>query len=165
MRITIILICCYLSGLARGEWEPCGTPSGCFCSRPVLHQIHCRNITIFPVFDDVTTPGVLSVSVRDSSMTAIPSFPKNQWDRLRDVSFRECPSLSCESINELRRPDLHIHSDCLCAECLTKCTTSGKNTICLVFLILSLTITIAGFGTYALLRWRRTSAPPCLRNT
>ena len=148
---------------AQGDWEPCGVPSGCYCSVPLLHQIYCQNITVFPFFETQEKPGVLSVSIRDTQLVGLPPFEKEQWDRLNYITFADNPLLSCSAIDDLRRPGLHILSDCNCSnhpnlpkkDCPKfekKCHTCASATACLATLLLLIfTIVLAlGFILYRL---------------
>lgn len=132
---------------AQGDWETCGLPSGCYCSRPVLHQIHCRNITVFPIFEDYITPGVLTVTISDSDIAGLPPFRKEEWDRLKRVQFTDTPLLSCKAISDIRREGLHVLSECACAgrECL-RCKEGGSTTICLGALLMLVMCLVIGLG-------------------
>ncbi len=124
-------------------WEPCGLPAGCYCSVPVLHAINCRNITVFPIFEDVIKPGVLSITISDSEIIRLPPFKKGDWDRLRRVVFINTPMLDCGTIAEIRRPGLDILSEC---ELKKHCEHRHENSIYLgltsTLLLLLLTISI-----------------------
>lgn len=96
-------------------WEPCGLPKGCYCSIPILHQIQCTNINVFPFFDELIKPGVISLTIHNSNITGLPPFNMSEWDRLHIVNFIDTPLLSCHTITELQRPGLRIFSECLCA--------------------------------------------------
>ena len=91
------------------EFEPCGQPRGCFCSFPVLNRIHCtQNITVFPIFDDVIKPGVLSITFYKSRIVELPPFNKEKWLRLNHLSFVDTSYLACEALPRLHRPGLDI---------------------------------------------------------
>lgn len=130
----------------QGGWEPCGSPSGCECSLPVLHHIHCRNITVFPLFDDFIKPGVLALTVDDSNIAGLPPFRKDQWDRLRDVTFMSTPLLSCDSIAELRRPGLHVLSECLCPAAAPERSACSHGSTCLASLLVLVILVVGGLG-------------------
>ena len=158
--------------LVQGNWEPCGAPSGCYCSRPVLHQIHCRNITVFPIFEEHIKPGVVTVSVRNSEVAGFPPFKQAEWDRLNHITFADNPLLSCTAIAELRRPGLRIVSDCDCSieanlpkterECPT-CKegyyTCQAASICLASLLILIFTILGGVGfiLYTLIKQQRQS--------
>jgi hypothetical protein len=114
---------------------------------------------VFPFFETQEKPGVLSVSIRDTQLVGLPPFEKEQWDRLNYITFADNPLLSCSAIDDLRRPGLHILSDCNCSnhpnlpekEC-PKCHTCASATACLATLLLLIfTIVLAlGFILYRL---------------
>ena len=122
-------------------WESCGLPSGCHCTAPIIHSIQCQNITVFPSFDDIIKPGVLTITISDSRVVGLPPFNETQWDRLERVTFLRT-QMSCDAIEEVRRPGLDILSDCRPDErrpCATpagdcrpcKCKTPASFPICL----------------------------------
>jgi hypothetical protein len=95
-------------------WEPCGEPSGCFCTTPVLGEILCDYIQTFPVFDTLRLPGVLSVTIRESNLTHLDPFSKRHWDRLSHLHLIDTPKLPCATIDGLKRPGLHVLCDRSC---------------------------------------------------
>lgn len=159
---TIFFITTLWTVHVQGDWEPCGSPSGCYCSRPVLHQLHCRNITVFPLLDDNLKPGVLSISIRDSNIAGLPPFQKEQWDRLRDITFINTPLMSCCAISDLQQQGLRVLSDLQCQQSGNVCHRSkagGGGGICLaslLLLIISLTVGLI-FNIYMTLCKRDTS--------
>ena len=115
-------------------YVPCGEPSGCHCSTPVLNQIQCTgDISEFPVFDDVIKPGVVSIVFYDTNITTVPPFEKEEWDRLKYVNFVETDMMTCDDIAELWRPGLRIFSECISKKEECKCNGTG---ICLIVLVL-----------------------------
>ena len=50
IRAAVFLSLMALCSEPWEAWEPCRLPSGCRCGVPVLHEIHCQNITVFPIF-------------------------------------------------------------------------------------------------------------------
>ena len=109
----------------------------------MLYQIHCRNITVFPIFEEHIKPGVLSVSIRDSDVAGLPPSMKDEWDRLKDVSFLDTPLLSCTAIDELRRPGLRILSNC---ECPSRGATCKEGSTCLATLLILIFLVAIGLG-------------------
>ena len=159
IRPTIILaFAALISG--RQAWEPCGLPAGCLCATPVLHEIHCQNITVFPIFDAVIKPGILSVTVYNSSIVGLPPFNKDEWDSLKYLNFVDTPRLSCEAIAEIQRPGLHILSECVCTtkKSCPECTEPAwEHTWCLAtILVLIVLFNIAlGFILYLVRCYKR----------
>ena len=166
--LTLMILLTFVGEMcAKQDWEPCGLPSGCYCSRPILHQIHCTNITVFPFFENVTKPGVLSVAVYDSNIVGIPPFRKEEWDNLKYLNFIGTPLLMCDAIAEIKRPGLQILSQCLCPpqkECPNEmeCPKNKERTICLASLLVFIFLVVLAMGVvHALLlhentlgRWR-----------
>ena len=91
------------------QFEPCGLPGGCYCSFPILTDIHCTdNITVFPLFDDDIKAGVLSITFYKSRIVNLPPFHAEPWKRLKVLSFIDTPHLTCEVLPRLHRPGLDI---------------------------------------------------------
>lgn len=165
---------------AKQDWEPCGLPSGCYCSRPILSQIHCTNISVLPLFKDLVKPGVISLAVYDSNIVGIPPFKKEEWDRLKYLSFIGTPLLMCDAIAAIKRPGLEILSKCLCPpekECPVHAsaapnTTDGEcpqnkgRTICLATLLAFIFLIVLAMGViHALLLHESTIVVPVRRVT
>lgn len=91
---------------------PCGLPSGCLCNSPIIFRLECSNISIFPSFDPIIKPGVLSISIHETKLVDMNPFLQRDWMRLKELHFRNNPLLSCAIIDSLRRPGLKIYSDC-----------------------------------------------------
>ena len=156
--ILLLLLTLMVEVFAKQDWEPCGLPSECYCSRPILTQIHCPNISVFPTFDDVIKPGVLSVAIYDSNIVGIPPFKKEEWDRLEQLSFVGTPLLMCNAIAEIKRPGLHIFSECLCPpekECPEEIVCPEENTcpknketstLCLASLVVLIFLVVLAMG-------------------
>ena len=150
--IPLLLLLAFMAEIcAKQDWEPCGLPGGCYCSRPILDQIHCPNITVFPVFEDVIKPGVSSVAIYDSNIVGLPPFRKEEWDRLKHISFVRTPILMCEAIAEIKRPGLHIFSECLCPpekECPKEkeCSQSKQRNLCLASLLVLIFLVVLAMG-------------------
>jgi hypothetical protein len=93
---------------------PCGSPSGCLCSSPILHTINCQGgITVLPLFEPWIKPGVVRIQLIETNLVDLPPFLEELWPRLGEVFFRGNEDLSCEAIGRLRRKGLYIDSDCL----------------------------------------------------
>ena len=119
-------------------WEPCGTPPGCYCSAPILHQIHCMNVPEMPAFDEDIKPGVTSLVFFKSPITKVGSFDKEEWPRLNHLSFVKTENLSCDAIAALQRPGLSIQSYCIscCAMPSAKRPLAGSTAVALILLSL-----------------------------
>ena len=147
-------------GLSLGhpEWEPCGLPSGCYCSRPVLHDIQCKNIKVFPIFEKDVKPGVLSISITNSQLVGLPPFKKEDWDRLKYLNFIDTPLLSCEEIAKQQRPGLRILSECIseqeedCPECEERTTW-----LAVIIVLVFSCVGALSFILYLLTRYRQKS--------
>jgi hypothetical protein len=131
---------------ARQDWEACGLPAGCFCSVPILHEIQCQSIKVFPIFDEVIKPGVTSVTIYASQIVGLAPFKKDEWDRLKHLNLIDTPLLACDSIAQLQRPGLRILSECVCDKPAEEEEEEGStispppagengSTICLAFLL------------------------------
>lgn len=89
---------------------PCGLPSGCICSDPILYLISCTNISVFPIFEDVIRPGVIDIILYQTRLVALPVFTVDMWPSLKHVDVRNNSLLQCSSIVEIL--GLRIVSDC-----------------------------------------------------
>ena len=142
--ISYYLILTVVGITVSDAFAPCGEPAGCYCSTPVLNEIHCTgNISKFPEFEDSVKPGVLSIVFYDSTITSVPPFEKDEWDRLKYLNFVETSMMSCDDIAELWRPGLRIFSECISkmVECQkNNCNGTG---ICLIMMGL---VIMAGTG-------------------
>jgi hypothetical protein len=162
MQTWILFVALLCSAHAQGDWEPCGQPTGCYCSRPILHHINCRNITVFPAFEEHVKPGVLTVMIYDSDIEGLPPFRKDEWDRLRDVRFLDTPRISCDAVAELRRPGLTVLSEC---DCPTPTEGCKEGTTCLASLVaLLILIGICGGFIFYTLRLKK-NLSGCRRRT
>lgn len=150
--------------IGGGGYEPCGVPAGCYCSTPVLSQIQClRNVTVFPVFEDIIKPGVLSIVFHGSKIAGLPPFEKAEWDRLKHLSFVDTELMSCDAIAELKRPGLRIFSECVSKNNCTECIPEEKNNCnkstgtCLIFVALLFASSTAavGYSVYVVRTRRR----------
>ena len=123
---------------AKVKFEPCGHPAGCYCTTPVMNEIHClHNVTVFPTFDEVIKQKVLSIVFQGSKIIEIPPFEK-EWDTLKQLTFIDTDLMSCEDITKLQRTGLRILSECI----TPKVNCSKGIGICLVFTI----ILVLGFS-------------------
>lgn len=116
-RGLLLFSLCVCSGMGLKGWEPCGTPPGCFCKAPILSEIQCLDLDRMPVFDDITTPGVLSFTFLRGSISEVTPFENTTWDRLKYLNIIDTDNLPCSAIAELQRPGLHILSECIIVQC------------------------------------------------
>jgi len=120
-------------GTGKQTYIPCGQPTGCYCTAPILHQIQCTNITVFPIFEDVIKPGVVSIVFHQSQIVGLPPFPQDSWIKLQQLAFIDTPSMPCSAIAELKRPGLRILSECIAKEeeCPAQdCPKCPKQVVC-----------------------------------
>jgi len=123
LMINSTLLVLSLLGIGAGKqtFGPCGLPAGCYCTAPILHQIQCRNVTVFPFFEDDIKPGVVSIVFHQSKIVGLNPFPEDPWHSLQELAFIDTPSMPCSAIAELKRPGLRILSECIATE--KKCPT------------------------------------------
>ena len=75
-------------------------------------RIQCYNASTFPEFNISVKSGVEVVSVFDSSMNELPSFPAEEWPELYRLELVNTPGLECANISCLERSGLGVVSDC-----------------------------------------------------
>ena len=136
-------------------YVPCGQPEGCMCSEPVLHDIACTNVTVFPLFPSHLKDGVLTIRIYGTQIVDMHPFLKRDWPRLQELDFHDNKHLSCRVIEKLQRDDLHITCDCYkTSDCLYKTKNKTANVVFPIIsgvsFVLSILTTIG-----ALMRWRR----------
>ncbi len=153
--LTLVVLTC-----GRQDWEPCGLPSGCHCATPVLQEIQCHGITVFPALDDTIKPDILSLTIYNSKIVGLPSFSKEEWGHLKYLNFIDTTLLSCEIIAEIRRPGLHILSECIwpqeeCEEC----------TVCLASIIVLIILCTMALGFIILQCYYTRKTCPNVRET
>jgi len=166
---TILLLTLLSQGYGRRQTtEPCGQPTGCYCTKPVLHQIMCHNITVFPLFDDNIKPGVRTISFHKSRIVGLHPFEKKDWPVLNQLAFLQTTSMPCDAIANLSRPGLDILSSCILQPCqpVKECTTPEKEkcpvkkdrTICLATILVFVLLVGVWLGTicYAVYYYGRT---------
>ena len=94
------------------DGEPCGLPKGCFCSAPILHEITCTNVTVFPFFPAEMKAGVITVKFFRTMLVNLFPFWEKDWPSLHELVFKDNTLLGCEVIEHLQRDGLEIYSDC-----------------------------------------------------
>ena len=99
---------------AIAEAEFCGDPPLCQCTAPIRHALRCfdRNTTHFPSFEPYETAGISEVIIRDTEITKLPFFGREDWPTLKLLDVRNNSRLPCEHIARLRRRGLLLIADC-----------------------------------------------------
>lgn len=114
--------------VVRGDeyLEACGLPSGCYCSGPILHLISCRNITIFPIFNEHIRTGVIYIDLYKTKIIGLPVLTKSEWPSLNYINLKDNAYLDCASVSSLQRDGLSV---------LTNCDSAPENEITTRFMM------------------------------
>ena len=132
---------------------PCGLPSGCFCSAPILYEITCTNITVYPFFPQLLKAGVNTIRFYNTLIIDLFPFPIDDWPRLKELIFQGNTLLHCNVIHKLHRAGLLIYSDCP--------SPGFSRSVALILgsvsLILSVTVAISAFILKTRVKSRRVS--------
>lgn len=116
--VPLLILLHAASGKQNKGFQPCGQPSGCYCTVPMPHQIQClEDVKVFPIFENLIKPGVESIVFRGSQIVDLPPFRRDEWDRLKHLSFIDTPNMSCDNIAKLSQPRLTILSHCISQPC------------------------------------------------
>lgn len=114
---TVLVLSFFGLGSGKRHFEPCGLPAGCYCSTPVLHQIQCQDLTVFPVFNHTIKAGVLGIVIYRSNIVGLPRFNKEDWSGLNELAIIKTPSLPCNVVADIARPGLTILNECIPQDC------------------------------------------------